>query len=54
MRSYERFARYVMPVFQQSLDRPIGSSNWARENRKQVFGSTLEAGGARSPILGPR
>src|SRR6201998_4541305 len=43
MRSYELFARYVMPVFQQSLDGPIGSSTWARENRKQVFGSTPEA-----------
>jgi limonene 1,2-monooxygenase len=43
MRSYELFARYVMPVFQSSLD-PIQSSNtWARENRKQVFGSTVEA-----------
>jgi limonene 1,2-monooxygenase len=43
MRSYELFARYVMPVFQQSLDAPIGSSTWAQENRKQVFGSTPEA-----------
>ena len=43
MRSYEMFARYVMPVFQSSLD-PIASSNaWARENRKQVFGRTVEA-----------
>jgi limonene 1,2-monooxygenase len=43
MRSYELFARYVMPVFQSSLD-PIASSNaWARENRKQVFGPTVEA-----------
>jgi limonene 1,2-monooxygenase len=43
MRSYELFARYVMPVFQQSLDGPIGSRTWATENRKQVFGSTPEA-----------
>ncbi|MDR3529737.1 MAG: LLM class flavin-dependent oxidoreductase, partial [Rhodopila sp.] len=43
MRSYELFARYVMPVFQQSLDAPTGSSTWARENRKQVFGATPEA-----------
>jgi limonene 1,2-monooxygenase len=43
MRSFELFARYVMPVFQSSLD-PIASSNaWARENRKQVFGPTVEA-----------
>ncbi|MGE0224645.1 MAG: LLM class flavin-dependent oxidoreductase [Acetobacteraceae bacterium] len=43
MRSYELFARYVMPVFQGSLE-PIAASNvWARENRKQVFGPTVEA-----------
>ncbi|MBN8901977.1 MAG: LLM class flavin-dependent oxidoreductase, partial [Rhodospirillales bacterium] len=43
MRSYELFARYVMPVFQGSLD-PIANSNaWAKENRKQVFGATPEA-----------
>jgi limonene 1,2-monooxygenase len=43
MRSYELFARYVMPVFQGSIDGPIGSNAWARENRKQVFGATPEA-----------
>lgn len=43
MRSYELFARYVMPVFQQSIDSPMGSNTWARDNRKQVFGSTVEA-----------
>lgn len=43
MRSYELFARYVMPVFQQSSESPIGSNTWARDNRKQVFGSTVEA-----------
>ncbi|MGE0420131.1 MAG: LLM class flavin-dependent oxidoreductase [Acetobacteraceae bacterium] len=43
MRSYELFARYVMPVFQGSLE-PIASSNaWARDNRKQIFGNTVEA-----------
>ena len=42
-RSYELFARYVMPIFQGSLD-PIASSNaWARDNRKQIFGGTVEA-----------
>src|SRR3984885_13612892 len=40
MRSYELFARYVMPAFQQSLDAPLGSNTWARDNRKQVFGAT--------------
>ena len=43
MRSFELFARYVMPVFQSSLDPIVASNNWARENRKQVFGGTVEA-----------
>ena len=43
LRSYELFARYVMPHFQGSLDMVAGSNTWARENRKQVFGSTVEA-----------
>jgi len=43
LRSYELFARYVMPVFQGSLDAPMGSNTWARENRRQVFGATPEA-----------
>ena len=43
MRSYELFARYVMPVFQSSLDPIVGSNAWARENRKEVFGGTVEA-----------
>ena len=32
-----------MPQFQGSLETIVGSSVWARENRKQVFGSTVEA-----------
>ena len=32
-----------MPVFQGSLDPIVGSNTWARENRKQVFGPTVEA-----------
>ncbi len=43
LRSFELFARYVMPVFQGSLDPIVGSNTWARENRKQVFGPTVEA-----------
>ena len=43
LRSYELFARYVMPHFQGSLNMIAGSNNWARENRKEVFGSTVEA-----------
>ena len=43
MRSYELFARYVMPVFQGSTDAIISSNKWARENRKTVFGPTVDA-----------
>ena len=43
LRSYELFARYVMPQFQGSLTSIVGSSTWARENRTQVFGSTVDA-----------
>ena len=43
MRSFELFARYVMPVFQGSLDQVVSSNVWARDNRKQVFGPTVEA-----------
>lgn len=43
LRSYELFARYVMPHFQGALDMPIGSNVWARENRKAVFGPGVEA-----------
>ena len=43
MKSFELFARYVAPVFQGALE-PIAASNaWARDNRKEVFGDTLEA-----------
>ena len=43
MRSYELFARYVMPRFQGSLDTIVGSNSWARENRKAVFGPNVAA-----------
>jgi limonene 1,2-monooxygenase len=43
MRSFELFARYVMPVFQASLDPIVSSNTWARDNRKAVFGGTVEA-----------
>jgi limonene 1,2-monooxygenase len=43
LRSFELFARYVMPHFQGSLTTIAGSQSWARENRKQVFGSTVDA-----------
>ena len=43
MKSYELFARYVMPVFQSSLDPIVASNAWARDNRREVFGDTVEA-----------
>jgi limonene 1,2-monooxygenase len=43
LRSYELFARYVMPQFQGSHTSIVGSSTWARENRTTVFGSTVDA-----------
>ena len=43
LRSFELFARYVIPQFQGSLTTIAGSNDWARENRKQVFGSTVES-----------
>ncbi|MCW3476199.1 LLM class flavin-dependent oxidoreductase [Limobrevibacterium gyesilva] len=42
-RSYELFARYVAPRFQQSLDTIVGSQEWARSNRKTIFGPNVEA-----------
>jgi limonene 1,2-monooxygenase len=43
LRSYELSARYVMPRFQGSLDTVAGSSEWARANRKTIFGPSVEA-----------
>ena len=43
MRSYELFARYVMPQFQGSLDPIIGSQQWVLNNRKRVVGGAVEA-----------
>ncbi len=42
-RSYELFARYVMPRFQQSLDLPQASHAWAVANRKTIFGPNVAA-----------
>jgi limonene 1,2-monooxygenase len=42
-RSYELFARWVMPRFQQSLDMPRASHEWAKGNRKTIFGPNVEA-----------
>ena len=43
LRSYELFARYVMPHFQGSLVTVRDSNEWARSNRKTVFGPNVEA-----------
>jgi len=43
MRSYELFARYVMPRFQGSLDTIVASNDWARSNRKGIFGPNVAA-----------
>ena len=43
MRSYELFARYVMPRFQGAADSLIGSNEWVRGNRRRVLGANVEA-----------
>jgi limonene 1,2-monooxygenase len=43
LRSYELFARYVMPRFQGSLDTISSSNEWARSNRRTIFGPNVPA-----------
>ncbi|OLD95806.1 MAG: hypothetical protein AUG80_15770 [Candidatus Rokubacteria bacterium 13_1_20CM_4_68_9] len=43
LKSYELFARYVMPRFQGSGEAPRGSNEWARENRRTIFSPNVEA-----------
>jgi limonene 1,2-monooxygenase len=43
LRSYELFARWVMPRFQGSLDTTIGSREWCSENRGGIFGPSIGA-----------
>ena len=43
LRSYELFARYVMPRFQGSLPTIVDSNEWCRENRRTIFGPNVEA-----------
>jgi limonene 1,2-monooxygenase len=43
LKSYELFARYVMPRFQGSLATIIDSNEWCRENRRTIFGPNVEA-----------
>jgi len=42
-RSYELFARWVMPRFQQSLDTVAESYDWVVSNRKTIFGPNVDA-----------
>ena len=43
LKSYELFARYVMPRFQGSLETVRDSNEWARGNRKTIFSPNVEA-----------
>ncbi len=43
MKSYELFARYVMPHFQGSVAPLVGSNNWIRVNRRRILGNNVEA-----------
>jgi limonene 1,2-monooxygenase len=43
LKSFELFARYVMPQFQGSLDTIADSNRWARERRRDIFGPNVEA-----------
>ncbi len=42
-RSYELFARWVMPRFQDVLDMPQASWEWCVENRKTIFSPNVAA-----------
>ena len=61
LKSFELFARYVMPQFQGSLDTVADSNRWARERRRDIFGPNVEAiakayadAGREMPREGPR
>jgi limonene 1,2-monooxygenase len=43
LKSYELFARHVMARFQGSLDTVIASREWAKSNRRTVFGPNVAA-----------
>ena len=45
LRSYELFARFVMPRFQNTLPRLQTSRDWAADNRGQFIGRAIEAVG---------
>jgi limonene 1,2-monooxygenase len=43
LRSYELFARYVMPRFQGALATIVDSNQWCQDNRRTIFGPNVEA-----------
>jgi limonene 1,2-monooxygenase len=43
LRSYELFARWVMPRFQGSLDSVVGSREWTKSHRRTIFGPNVAA-----------
>jgi limonene 1,2-monooxygenase len=43
LKSYELFARYVMPVFQGSANMPRNSNEWARGHGNDIFRPNVEA-----------
>jgi len=43
--SYERFAREVMPAFQGSAERTVGSRDWAATNRPEFMTAAINAVG---------
>src|SRR5213594_916221 len=43
MKSYELFARYVMPHFQGSAAPLAESNRWIRDNRRRILGNNVEA-----------
>jgi limonene 1,2-monooxygenase len=43
LRSYELFARWVMPRFQHSVVTTHGSREWCSENRNGIFGPSIAA-----------
>jgi limonene 1,2-monooxygenase len=43
LRSYELFARYVAPLFQGQVARPVGSRDWAIANRERFIGGAVAA-----------
>ena len=43
LRSYELFARWVMPRFQGSVETTLASREWCSENRGGIFGPSINA-----------